>query len=494
MTGMSARAASAVVCVGFTLAACSLASDYRVPATVTPQAFKEAGVWVKAMPEDTIPKGAWWKIYGDSTLDELENRLDHGSPALDSALQRYEQARAYVTEAQAGMTPVIGTDWNPTRNRQSNNRPLRGANEPDVYTSDTLGGTVNYEIDLWGAVRNSVAAGKARAEAAAALIAAVRLSLESDLADDYVTLRGLDAQLQLLGDTVSAYTRAYQLIVLRHTGGIASGLDLGRAATQLDDARAQVSEVAAQRALYEHAIATLVGEPASEFALAAAPAEITVPNVPVGVPSTLLERRPDVAAAERSVAAANAEIGVARAAFFPAITLAGALGVQNTGGPGLLSAPNLFWSIGPNVALTLFEGGLRHAQLNIAKAEKSVAADAYREEVLQAFQDVEDNLALLNHLAEASANQSLAVAAASRTEYLALARYRLGAVNYLEVVTAQTAALEARRAALNLDTRRLAASIRLVKAVGGGWTTQDLPHLAKNDPAIDPTSGKASNQ
>jgi NodT family efflux transporter outer membrane factor (OMF) lipoprotein len=475
-----ARGALIAASTGLLLGACSLAPDYHVPPTVIPQNFKETGIWVKATPQDSLSKGAWWKIYDDPTLDDLENRQDHSSPELDSALQRYDEARAYVAEAEAGMFPVIGSDWNPTRDRQSNNRPLRGANEPDVYTSDTFGGTVNYEVDLWGSVRNSVAAGKARAESVAALLAAARLSLETDLADDYATLRGLDAQLQLLNDTVSAYQKAYQLIVLRHNGGVASGVDLGRAETQLHDAQAQLSEVAAQRALLEHAIATLVGEPASDFSLVPAPAVMKVPNVPVGLPSTLLERRPDVAAAERQVAAANAEIGVARAAFYPNITLAGALGVQNTGGPGLLTAPNLFWSIGPNVAMTLFEGGLRHAQLDLAKAEKNAAADAYRAEVLQAFQDVEDNLALLNHLAQASSDQSLAATAARRTEDLALARYRLGAVNYLEVVTAQTAALEAQQTALNLDTQRVEASIRLVKAVGGGWTTEDLPHLASN--------------
>ncbi|HEX4080446.1 MAG TPA: efflux transporter outer membrane subunit [Rhizomicrobium sp.] len=483
MSVASGRGALIALATAF-LAGCSLAPAYHVPETVTPATFKEVGVWVKAAPQDSLPRGAWWKVYDDPVLDGLESRFERESPELAAALQRYDEARAYVAEAEAGLYPTIGADWNPTRDRQSNNRPLRGANEPDVYTSDTLGSSVDYEIDLWGSVRNTVAAGKARQQAASALLADARLSLQTDLANDYASLRGLDAQLQLLNGTVTAYQRAYDLVVLRHSGGIASGVDLGRATMQLHAARAQRSGVVGQRALYEHAIATLVGEPASNFSLAPAPAVMKVPNVPVGLPSTLLERRPDVAADEREVAAANAEIGVARAAFYPNITLAGALGVQNTGGPGLLSAPNLFWSIGPNVAMTFFEGGLRHAQLDLAKAEKNVAADTYRADVLQAFQDVEDNLALLHHLADASADQSLAVTAARRTQDLAFARYRLGAVNYLEVVIAQTAALEAQQTALDLDTQRVEASIRLIKAVGGGWTTDDLPHLASNDPAI----------
>jgi outer membrane protein, multidrug efflux system len=475
------RAAFVALLAALVAGCASLAPDYHVPNTVTPAAFKEAGMWVKATPEDSLPNDGWWKVYGDGVLNDLENRLERESPELDAELQRYDEARAYEAEAEAGLFPTIGANWNPTWDRQSNNRPLRGANEPDIYDSDTLGGTVNYEIDLWGAVRNTVAAGKARTQAAAALLAAARLSLETDLADDYASLRGLDSQLKLLNDTVTAYQRAYNLIVLRHLGGVASGLDLGRATTQLHDAQAQLSDVTAQRALYEHAIATLVGEPASNYSLAVEAPTMRVPNVPVGLPSTLLERRPDIAAAERNVAAANAEIGVARAAFFPNITLAGVLGVQNTGGPGLLSAPNLFWSIGPNVAMTFFEGGLRHAQLDLAKAEKNVAADGYRVEVLQAFQDVEDNLALLNHLEKASNEQSIAVSAARRTEELALARYRLGAVNYLEVVTAQTAALQAQQSALDLDTRRVEASIRLIKAIGGGWTSADLQHVAGSD-------------
>lgn len=467
----------------FVLAGCSMAPDYKVPATPAVQAFKEAGIWTKATPEDSLPKGAWWTIYGDSTLTGLEAKIDTSNPTLAVALARYNQANAYVAEAEGSYFPQIGAIVNPTRNRQSDNRPLRGANQPDVYTAETIGASINYELDLWGSVRNAVAAGKAQAEAQAAEWAVVRLSLEGELADDYAKLRGLDAQAQLLTDTVAAYSRAYNMTTERHHGGIASGLDVGRAETQLEDARAALSEAQGQRALYEHAIASLVGEPASNFALAPAVIDIHLPNIPTGLPSTLLERRPDIAAAERHVAANNAGIGVARAAFFPSITLNASGGFQDTGQPTLLTAPNLFWSIGPNLVATLFDGGVHEAQLDVAKAEYSEAVGAYRASALQAFQDVEDNLALLNHLAEAADSQQKAVESASHTEDLSLARYQMGAVNYLDVVTAQAAALQAKQQALIISTNRLEASIRLIKALGGGWTAQDIPPVSEVETA-----------
>jgi NodT family efflux transporter outer membrane factor (OMF) lipoprotein len=467
-----------VICVAaaLLLCACSLAPDYEIPPTPkVPSVYRETGSWTRATPEDALPKGAWWSVYGDQTLDTFEARLDVSNPTLAAALARYDEARAFVAEARSAYFPLVGTDENFTQNRQSDNRPLRGANQPDFYGADTVGASINYELDIWGSIRNQVEAGKAQAQAEAALSEFVRLSLEANLANAYFSMREADAQTQLLTETAAAYGRALLMTQERHQGGIASGLDEGRAETQLSDARAQLSGAEAQRALYEHAIASLIGEPATDFSVAPAAVTFTVPNIPAGVPSALLQRRPDIAAAERQVAAANAEIGVARAAFYPQITLAASGGFQNTGQPGLLTAPNLFWSVGPNLAMTLFDAGAHQAQLDIAKAQKNEAAAAYRAEVLQAFQDVEDNLALLNHLARAAKDESDAVLSANRTEELSLARYQLGAVNYLDVVTAQAAALSARLGKLDITTRRLQASVRLIKAIGGGWTTHDLP-------------------
>jgi NodT family efflux transporter outer membrane factor (OMF) lipoprotein len=456
-----------VLCAG--TAGCSLAPAYAPPAPPQVTAFKEDKGWTQAQPADALPRGGWWKVFNDPVLDGLEQKVDAANPTLAQALARYQAAQGFLGIAQSAEGPRLGANGSFTRNRQSDNRPLRGSNQPDEYAANTIGVQLDYEIDLWGRVRNEVAAQKANVQASAADLASAKLSLETQLASDYVQLRGLDAQADLLAQTVTAYEKTDDLIGKRHTDGLASKLDVDRSRTLLETARAQASEVASRRALLEHAIASLAGETASTFGLPPQPQAVAAPNTPPAVPSQLLQRRPDVAAAERRMAAANAEIGVARAAFFPVLSIDGVAGFQNTGGPNLLSAPNSYWGIGPQLLFTIFDAGRRHAQEDVAKAQYDQAAAAYRGQVLQAFQDVEDALALENKLAAEAVDQGQAVQAAEEAQAIALKRFHRGVISYLDVITAQTAALQAEQAAVDLAARRSAASIRLVQAIGGGW-------------------------
>jgi NodT family efflux transporter outer membrane factor (OMF) lipoprotein len=472
------------------LSACSLAPKYQVPTTPIAAQYKTVGPWTSAQPADQIDRNGWWKMYGDAQLDDLETRLLANNTDLRAAYDHYRQAQAFVAQVESGLYPTVSVSGAPLRERQSDTAPLRG-NGPADYNSVTLGASVKYDLDLWGRVRDSVVAGKDEAQATKADLASVQLSLEVELADTYVQLRGLDQQTELLSQTEVAFAKALQLTQTLHGSGIVSGLDVSRAQTQLSSAKSQLSQNLAQRALLEHAIAVLVGTSASEFSLPQQTAAIALPAIPTGVPSMLLQRRPDVAAAERRVAEANAQIGVARAAYFPDITLGLQGGVQSAAYAGLVSAPNAFWAIGPQLVQYIFDGGFRRARLDAAKAATDEAGERYRGVVLSAFQQVEDNLALLSYLGTALDEQRDAAASAQTTVDLALRQYKQGTVGYLDVVEAQTVELDAQRGVLDVQTRQLSANVQLLHALGGGWSSDELAQVAAT-PALVASNGEHS--
>jgi len=472
------------------LSACSLAPKYQVPTTPIAAQYKTVGPWTSAQPADQIDRNGWWKMYGDAQLDDLETRLLANNTDLRAAYDHYRQAQAFVAQVESGLYPTVSVSGAPLRERQSDTAPLRG-NGPADYNSVTLGASVKYDLDLWGRVRDSVVAGKDEAQATKADLASVQLSLEVELADTYVQLRGLDQQTELLSETEVAFAKALQLTQTLHGSGIVSGLDVSRAQTQLSSAKSQLSQNLAQRALLEHAIAVLVGTSASEFSLPQQTAAIALPAIPTGVPSTLLQRRPDVAAAERRVAEANAQIGVARAAYFPDITLGLQGGVQSAAYAGLVSAPNAFWAIGPQLVQYIFDGGFRRARLDAAKAATDEAGERYRGVVLSAFQQVEDNLALLSYLGTALDEQRNAAASAQTTVDLALRQYKQGTVGYLDVVEAQTVELDAQRGVLDVQTRQLSANVQLLHALGGGWSSDELAQVEAT-PALVASNGEHS--
>ena len=460
------------------LAACAQTPTAPLPELPSAPAFRQTdGPWVSAEPADAAPRGDWWTVYRDPELDRLQQQLLANSPDLASALARYEQARAASDTLRAAQSPTVGTSLDLQRNRQSERRPLRvlGPTSPDEYNSATLGLTLAYEVDLWGRVRQRVDAGMAEAQAAEADLAAARLALQAQLADTLLALRGLDHEAVLLRDSEAAYARAAELVGQRHSAGIASGLDLARAETQLEATRSQRQQLQARRAVQQNAIAALVGAHASTFSIAPQVLDQTVPVIPVGLPSTLLQRRPDIAAAQRRVAAASASVGVARSAIFPALNLNAAGGFQSSSLSRFIEAPNLFWAIGPSLVASVFDGGRRRAETARAEAALDEAGQRYRAVVLGAFQQVEDQIALLSNYGEAAATERRAVMASQRASDLAETRYREGATSYLEVVTAQAALLQARRSGLDLETRQRRATVQLVRALGGAWSATDPP-------------------
>jgi NodT family efflux transporter outer membrane factor (OMF) lipoprotein len=451
------------------VSACSLAPPLKTPVVPSADAYKEIGPWTQAQPADRLPRDSWWTLYDNAELDDLQKKLIAGNPTLAAAFANYAGARALADQARAGLFPTLGLSAGAERDRESLHAPLRGPTTPTYYDTNTVGGSAGYELDLWGQIRNEVAAGEANAAASAADLENARLSLIAQLVGDYIQLRSLDRDSAILEQTVQAYSRALGLTQQRHDAGIAPGLDVAQAQTQLNAARSQAAQTLAQRALMEHAIAALLGISASTFSIKPQIVDITLPQIPSGVPATLLERRPDIAGAQRRMMAANANIGVARAAYFPSLTLGAQGGFQSTSIANWVSAPSSFWALGPNALLSVFDGGLRRAQVAQARAEFDTSAANYRSTVVSAFQQVEDSLATLNHYHDASVDEKAALDAAQRSLDFSMALYKQGAADYLTVVTSQTALLQTQLEALNLDTLQLTASVDLIRALGGGW-------------------------
>ncbi|WP_425518391.1 efflux transporter outer membrane subunit [Paraburkholderia edwinii] len=441
-----------------------------------------ANGWSLAAPADGTPRGPWWTVFNDEELNSLEARVDVSNQTVRKAVAQLEEARALVAYQRSGFFPTVSAGTSTMRYRTSQNikhRSLAGVTEPDY----SVGLNASWEPDLFGRVRDATVGTRDEAQATQADLDAVRLSVSADLAADYFDLRALDIQKKLLDDTVTAYAAALKIIQQQFQKGVVDASAVAQAQTQLESTRTQDTDIDVQRAQLQHAIATLIGEPASTFTIAPRTAAVSVPDIPPGLPSQLLERRPDIAAAERRVAAANAQIGEARAAYYPNLTLSASAGLESTFFAPWLTAPSLFWSLGAQIAGTLFDGGRRDAALEGAHAQYHGVVADYRQTVLVAFQQVEDQLSALTTLASEAQTQQLAAAAAARSLQLTTNRFNAGAVSYLDVVTAQTIALTNERAVDQIDARRIDASVQLMRALGGGWDRAVLDAAASTSPA-----------
>jgi NodT family efflux transporter outer membrane factor (OMF) lipoprotein len=467
------------------LSGCTVGPNYHRPTAPAAPAFKESAVvpppdlpgggWKQVTPNDSAIRPNWWEIYQDPELDKLEQQVAVSNQTLKASYEQYVQARAAVQFYRSQYFPTVQAGPSATRERQSQNRPLYVPGSKSTYNDLFLQGEVSWEPDLWGNIRRQVESQRATAQATAADLANVDLSLRSELATDYFELRGLDTQQRLLDNTVVQYEAYLELTKTRFVGGVATDSDVALAQTQLDQTRAQAIDVGVARAQFEHAIATLTGVPASSFSLPAAPLDLPLPQVPVGVPSQLLERRPDVAAAERRANAANAQIGIAIAAYYPTINITGTGGFESKNAGTLIQGPSALWSLGGSAVELLFDAGRRHALTEEARAGYEQNVANYRETVLQAFQEVEDNLSGLRILNSESSAQQRAVDSARRSLSISTNRYKGGVTTYLEVITAQATQLSNERTAADITTREFAASVQLVKALGGGWDNTKLP-------------------
>jgi len=452
------------------LAGCAVGPDYQRPAIDVGAGFKEGeGTvpgWKRAQPADQAERGEWWRVYGDATLDALMAHLNTANQTVAQAEANYRQAQALVNSARSAFFPTVGADAGLTRAGNGTSSQSTGTSTSNQYS---LSGSVSWELDVWGRIRRQVESSQASAAASGADLAATRLSAQSALAQNYLQLRILDEQKRLLDATVAAYERSLQLTRNRYEAGVAGKADVAVAETQLENTRAQSIDLDWQRGQYEHAIAVLVGLAPSRFALPPAPFTQQLPEIPVALPATLLERRPDVAAAERRAAAANADIGVAVAAWFPDLTLSASGGFRSGQFGDLLTAPARFWSLGPALALTIFDGGAREAQIASARAAYDSQAAAYRQSVLVALREVEDYLIQLRVMAQEQEVQRRALTSARESLRLTRNQYEAGLVDYLSVAVVEATALNAERSALTLLGNRLNASVQLIAALGGGW-------------------------
>jgi NodT family efflux transporter outer membrane factor (OMF) lipoprotein len=456
------------------LGGCSFAPRYSKPAPPTspPAEYQESAGWKQSQPADARNRGDWWTTFQDPQLDTLENRVTAANQNIKAAFARLQEARAQTRIERSALFPTLTLDPSVSRSRTSVNSPLYSPTKPAVGNDFVLDADLSYEIDVWGRIRNSVAAAKAGEQASAADLATLDLSTHAELASDYFTLCGQDTEQALLDQTVVDYAKALSLTQVLFNGGAAARADVDEAEAQLESARTQAADIRLQRAQTEHAIAVLVGESPSTFHLDPRPLslDVTPPTVDPGLPSALLERRPDVAAAERRVAAANAQIGVARAAYFPVFNLFGKAGFESTQTSSWISAPSRLWSIGPTAALTIFDAGLHRAQSAQARAQYDEQVATYRNTVLTAYQEVEDNLAALRNLEAESSTEAAAVAATASALRQTQFQYEGGIVTYLQIVVTENAALAARLSAANIQIRRMDAAVLLIKALGGGWT------------------------
>ncbi|HXQ53991.1 MAG TPA: efflux transporter outer membrane subunit [Stellaceae bacterium] len=459
------------------LAGCTVGPDYQRPTAPAPAAFKELDGWKPAAPREAASGGAWWSIYDDPVLEGLEQQVEISNQTLKASEAAFRQATALVAEAQAGFFPTATVGASAQRTGVPTTTARGGTGSRLIQNQFGVTPAASWVPDIWGRIRRTVESDVANAQASAADLAAARLSAQGALASDYFVLRIADEQARVLEATVTAYQQTLDITRNQFQAGFAAETDVVTAQTQLQNAQQQLIGLGVQRAIFEHAIAVLTGKPPAELTIARTNLAGTVPVIPAGVPSELLERRPDIAAAERAMQAANAQIGVAEAAYYPDITLSASLGFASTALGNLLAASNAAWAIGAQASETIFDAGLRGAQVAAARAAYDATVANYRETVLAAFQQVEDQLASLRILEQQADAQHLALESARRSVQLTLNQYQAGTVSYTNVVVAQTTALAAEQTALTIEQSRLVASSTLVQALGGGWDRTQLPAL-----------------